>query len=205
MSETPPHPTALRRSPGRSTRRPPTAVAAILTLILGACSFNLDALPGGGNDAAPTATSPTLVALNESIAANPNNPDALHQRGLLVQAEGRHEPAIADFSVAIGLSARQPGALVARATSYLAIGQTIEAATDLDEAVRLDPDNAAIWVLRGEAYEKLAATDKAAGSYDRALAISPGNAEAQAGLARVGGAAGRRSDHSDASAIARNR
>lgn len=186
-ADRPPFPCRTSAPAGRL----PTRLAVMaLALALGGCSLNLDMLSGsGGKTSGETAASPTLDKLSAAINANPHDPDAYYQRGLLYQAEGRHEHAIADFSSAIGLTARELGALAARGASYLATGKTYEAAADLDEAVRLDPDNATAWMLRGQAYEKLAATPEAATSYRRALALHPDDEEARAGVARVGGEA----------------
>ena len=166
------------------------ALALAASVTVGGCSFNLDTLPGMASKKETVETSsPNLATLSEAIKANPNDPEAYYQRGLVYQAENQHEHAIADFSSAIGLSARQTGALAARAASYLDTGKTHEAAADLDEAVRLEPENAGIWTLRGQAYEKLDDTTKAAGSYQRAMALSPDDEAAAAGFKRIGGRA----------------
>ncbi len=170
------------------------AAAIILAGGLAGCSFNLDTLPGTGGKGTAAPPSSAMAGLDAAIKANPNDPDAYYNRGLLYQAETQHERAIADFSSAIGLSARQAGALTGRAISYLAIGKPQDAAADLDEAVRLEPENGQTWRMRGLAYEQLGDKSRAAASFGRALALDPADEEAQTGFSRVGGEPGRTYD-----------
>ncbi len=111
---------------------------------------------------------------------------ALYGRGLVYQADKRHEQAIADFTAANGLTPQRVEPLLARATSFLAIDKPKEAASDLDEAVQADPNSAQAWSVRGAAYERLGDKAKAFTSYSRALALRPRDEAARSGLTRTG-------------------
>jgi tetratricopeptide (TPR) repeat protein len=194
----------------------PLALAAIA---LGACSINLGSLSPSGDDDAPKAA-PTgasvadaqshnirgqalarsgkneqaLAEFDQAIAIDPNNADALYNRGLLYQADKQHQSAIDDFTAASGLTPQRAEPLLGRAISRLALDRVREAAADLDEAAQADPQNAQVWVTRGQAYERLGDRTKAAGSYGRAINLRPKDEAAQSGFARVGGKPGQSYD-----------
>jgi tetratricopeptide (TPR) repeat protein len=131
-------------------------------------------------------TDEALDEFDHAIALDPNNADALYNRGLLHQSEKQHPLAIDDFSAANGLTPQRAEPLLARAISYLALDKLKEAAADLDEASEADPQNAQIWTTRGLVYERLGDRTKAASSYARAISIHPKDEAARSGYARVG-------------------
>jgi tetratricopeptide (TPR) repeat protein len=163
---------------------------ALVAIALCGCSINLGSLSPSGDDDAPKAA-PTgasvadaqshnirgqalarsgkneqaLAEFDQAIAIDPNNADALYNRGLLYQADKQHQSAIDDFTAASGLTPQRAEPLLGRAISRLALDRVREAAADLDEAAQADPQNAQVWVTRGQAYERLGDKTKAAGSY----------------------------------------
>jgi tetratricopeptide (TPR) repeat protein len=194
----------------------PIALAIVLSFPLGGCSFDLGswgsdrerpqaaeqkptgAIGGqGAGDAQGYAargttlaksgkTNEALAEFDRALALDPYNVPALYGRGLVHQADKRHEQAIADFTAANGLTPQRVEPLLARATSYLAIDKPKQAASDVDEAVQADPNSAQAWSVRGAAYERLGDKAKAFASYSRALALRPKDEAARSGLARTG-------------------
>jgi tetratricopeptide (TPR) repeat protein len=167
-------------SPEPSSEAPKAAPAG--TEIADAQAYNLrgQALVRSGK------TDEALAEFDHAIALDPNNADALYNRGLLYQSDKQHPLAIDDFSAANGLTPQRAEPLLARAISYLALDKLKEAAADLDEASEADPQNAQIWTTRGLVYERLGDRTKAASSYARAISIHPKDEAARSGYARVG-------------------
>lgn len=200
----------------RITAAPIALLAVVLSFPLGGCSFDLGswgsdkekpqaaeqkptgAIGGQGSSAAQGyaargsalakagKSDEALAEFDRALTLDPYNVPALYGRGLLYQADKRHEQAIADFSAANGLTPQRVEPLLARATSYLAIDKVKEAASDVDEAVQADPNSAQAWTVRGTAYERLGDKAKAFASYSRALALRPRDEAARSGLARTG-------------------
>jgi tetratricopeptide (TPR) repeat protein len=206
---------AVSSAVSRLNRRAPMLLA-LLAITLGGCSFDLGSLSSTPDKtetpkAAPAAasvveaqasnthgqalarsgrTEEALAEFDNAIALDPNNADALYNRGLLHQGEKQHQLAIDDFTAANGLTPQRAEPLLGRAISYLAVDKVREAAADLDEAAQADPQNGQIWTSRGLAYERLGDKTRAAGSYGRAINIRPRDEAARSGFARVGGKPG---------------
>ena len=60
-------------------------------------------------------TDEALAEFNQAIALDPNNAEALYNRGLLYQGEKQHQLAIDDFTAANGLTPQQAEPLLGRA------------------------------------------------------------------------------------------
>jgi tetratricopeptide (TPR) repeat protein len=193
---------------------------ALVAIALCGCSINLGSLSSEADHQVPPQAAPSgteaseaqaitaggealvrsgknqeaLAEFNRAITLDPNNEEALYNRGLLYQSDQQHQSAIDDFTAANGLTPQRAEPLLARAISYLALDKAKEAASDLDEAVQADPQDAQIWTTRGLAYERLGDKTKAAGSYARAINIRPRDEAARSGFARVGGKPGQSYD-----------
>jgi Tfp pilus assembly protein PilF len=191
-------------------------LAALVTITLCGCSFDLGSLSAtpdtevlsrAAPDQASIAeaqagtvrgqalarsgkTDEALAELNHAIALDPHNAQALYSRGMLYQGEKQHQSAIEDFTAANGLRPQQADPLLGRALSYLALDKVKEAVADLDEAAQAEPQNAQIWTTRGLAYERLGDRSKAAGSFARASSLRPKDEAARTGFVRVGGKPG---------------
>ena len=193
------------------------AFAALLSIPLGGCSFDLGSWGADSQKPQPVAQTPAdnisarsvsdskgyatrgqvlakagkneeaLAEFDRALALDPYNVQALYGRGLIYQADKQYQQAIEDFTAANGLTPQKVEPLLGRATCYLAIDKAKEAAADLDEAVQADPNNAPAWSARGQAYERLGDKAKAAASYGRAIALRPRDEAARSGLARTGG------------------
>ena len=197
-----------------------SAPIALIAIALCGCSINLGSLSSEPDNEARPKAAPTGTIVNEAQAAtthgealarsgktedalaefdkaitlDPNNAEALYNRGLIYQTERQHQLAIDDFTSASGLTPQRAEPLLGRAISYLAMDRIKDAAADLDEAVQADPQNEQAWMTRGLAYERLGDKAKAASSYGRAINIRPRDEAARNGLARVGGKPGQGSD-----------
>lgn len=203
----------------RPFRRLAPAGFALVAVALCGCSINLGSLSSSSGDEAPKAApagatvadaqshnlrgqalarsgkaEQALAEFDQAIAIDPNNADALYNRGLLYQGNRQYQFAIDDFTAASGLTPQRAEPLLGRAISYLALDKVREAAADLDEAAQADSQNAQIWVTRGLAYERLGDKTKAAASYGRAVALRPRDEAAQNGFSRVGGKPGQSYD-----------
>jgi len=116
---------------------------ALVAIALCGCSINLGSLSPSSDDEAPKPapaaasvadaqshnsrgqalarsgkTEQALAEFDQAIAIDPNNADALYNRGLLNQADKQHQSAIEDFTAANGLTPQRAEPLLARAISF---------------------------------------------------------------------------------------
>jgi tetratricopeptide (TPR) repeat protein len=89
--------------------------------------------------------------------------------GLCAYRLGRHEDAVAAFSVSIGAAPEVAGCFYNRALAYAALGRTDRALHDYDRALELDPTLAAAWLNRGMLHYKLEQHDEAVADLCQAL------------------------------------
>ena len=86
---------------------------------------------------------PALDSARRAVAANPENGEAHNALGLVLQAMGRFEPALAAFDKAASLpGAPQEKALINRAVLYTEHGQTAAAEAAFEQALRAFPHSA---------------------------------------------------------------
>lgn len=78
-----------------------------------------------------------ISELNKSLSIHPNI-EAFYQRGLILEARGEHEKAIADFDLAIAQSRDAPYMYRARATAKEHLGDQAGAHADREFADRLE-------------------------------------------------------------------
>ncbi len=122
-------------------------------------------------------------------------------RGTVVDALGKHDEAIADFTRAIALDPHDQIAYSNRATEYLTSSRFALAIVDLTEVIRAKPENGMAFYNRATAYERSGERDKALDDYRNAARLLPSFAPAAAALGRLLGAsdpAAALSDLSDA-------
>jgi tetratricopeptide (TPR) repeat protein len=108
----------------------------------------------------------------------PNYPEALNNRGIALQALGRHEDALLSYDSALALRPDFVAALVNRGIAQYEMMRFDKALADYDSALKLWPDNADALYNRGVALHRLERLDEALASYDSALALRPDYAEA---------------------------
>lgn len=106
---------------------------------------------------------PSLDALNSTIAANPNDWQAIYQRAILYTRQENFRKAISDFNHVIALRPTYTKARCMRALCYLEIREMASASQDIEASIKLDPDYFCPYWLR-------ATLHKASGRLDEGLA-----------------------------------
>jgi len=114
----------------------------------------------------------------EVLALAPDNFDALHLYGVLMQQRGRPVEALKLIAMALSVDARVPAAWSNQGLVLTALERHAEAVTAYEQAIALKPDYAEAYNGRGNALRALARGDEALDSYARALALKPDFPEA---------------------------
>jgi Flp pilus assembly protein TadD len=107
------------------------------------------------------------------LAAEHDDPDALHLLGLLRHQQGRNSEALALIDAA---AARRPGwveALSNRGAILAKLKRPEESLASYDRAIATDASQAELHYGRANALRNLGRNDEALASYDRALALKP--------------------------------
>ncbi|MGE5095051.1 MAG: tetratricopeptide repeat protein [Betaproteobacteria bacterium] len=130
-------------------------------------------------------------AARQSLAAEPQRPEAHELLGAALAAQGRPQEALASFDRARALRPQSPSIRHNRAQALFALGRLGEAREDVQEATRLKPDMHPAWNLLGNVLAGLGETAGAERAYRRALALRPDHAETQYNLALLFQNAGR--------------
>ncbi len=99
-------------------------------------------------------------------------------RGMAYFAEGRHQPAIADFTRSLSLRPDNAKALYYRAVVNRVIGQAADALADLDACLEIDPYHFDGSFARAQLYYELGDYVHALSDCDRAIEIAPRSNEA---------------------------
>ncbi len=89
--------------------------------------------------------------------------------GLCAGRMGRHDEAVAAFSVCIGAAPALAGCFYNRAAAYTALSHTDQALRDYNRALELDPTLAAAWLNRGLLHYELGQNPAAVADLRRAL------------------------------------
>jgi tetratricopeptide (TPR) repeat protein len=106
-------------------------------------------------------------AYDAAITADPQQVDALYERGLLSFAEGSHPAAIADLDAALRLSPRAANAYYARGLAYSASADQTRAIADFSQALALKPDAVEALLGRAAAYHAAGQDTLARADLDR--------------------------------------
>lgn len=184
-----------------------TGLAILLMFSLAACTLptNPGGVPQGGNLSAQPQAQPTptpipfddalalaqdaangadwataLLYLDAALQAQPDNAQALRQRGLTHQAAGNLEQALADLSQAIALDPAQPSAYVSRGWLFAQQGDTAAALADLSHAIELSPTYAQAYRNRAALQASLANYTAASFDLQVYLGLVPEAADAAA-------------------------
>ena len=120
------------------------------------------------------------------FALDPNLAEAYNQRGVVRQARGDLDGAIADYSRSIDIDPRNAHTYCNRANARQAKGDLTGAMADYDQSLILDPGLAVAYSGRCLVRKSLGDIRGAIADCNRAIEISPGLAEAynNRGLAR---------------------
>lgn len=127
-----------------------------------------------------------LADYDASIAADPRNPFAFTNRGILLAVHfGQHERALQDFDRALALAPRDPDAHFNRALARIRLQQFDGAIGDLDAAIAVRPADPLAHYNRAHVQLVRGRYEDAIRDYSAALELKPDFAEARLGLCRA--------------------
>jgi len=118
-------------------------------------------------------TDEALPMLSQSIAINPQMPDALFARAQLLLAAGRAADALGDIERARPLAPANPTMLVTEGNALSELGRFENALQAYNRALALAPGNPQVLNNRGNALRQLGRSREAMESYDQALRLKP--------------------------------
>jgi len=117
--------------------------------------------------------SEALASLGQSLAINPQMPDALFARSQLLLSAGRPGEALVDIERAMALAPANPLMLLAHGNALSELSRFEAALQSYDRALALAPTNPEALNNRGNALRQLGRDREALESYDRALRLKP--------------------------------
>ncbi len=103
-----------------------------------------------------------IKTLEETVAANPNNTDALLKLGHLLNDSGFYEKAIEQYKSYLKIKPNEPDVIVDMGVCYYQLGDTDSAIKTMESAVKIKPDHQI-------ANFNLGIVNSAAGNHDIAL------------------------------------
>ncbi len=112
-----------------------------------------------------------LAGYDRALALRPDHPEALNNRGVTLQALGRHPDALTSYDAALALRPDFVEALVNRGIAHYELTRFGDALANYDRAISLLPDNADALSNRGNALERLGRREEAVASYNDALKL----------------------------------
>jgi lipoprotein NlpI len=116
---------------------------------------------------------PIIKGLNDKLAQNPDDANALYRRGQVYASKGFYSLAINDFSDALRLNSKDVEAYNNRCWARTVIGDLQAALKDCNEALRLRPSFVDALDSRGLLNLKSGQTKNAIADFDAALKINP--------------------------------
>lgn len=122
---------------------------------------------------ASLADDPTIKTLNDKLATDPKDGNALYRRGQVYASKGAYHLAIKDFDETLTLNPKDVEALNNRCWTRTVIGDLTIARRDCDEALRLRPDFVDALDSRGLLNLKHGQAKSAIQDFDAALKINP--------------------------------
>ncbi|MBB5048326.1 tetratricopeptide (TPR) repeat protein [Rhodopseudomonas rhenobacensis] len=131
------------------------------------------AAPDGNSSELALAEDPTIKALSDKLADNPEDANALYRRGQVYASKGAYALAVQDFDATIKLNPRDVEAYNNRCWVRTVIGDLTAALKDCNEALRLRPNFADALDSRGLVNLKNGQTKNAIADFDAALKIDP--------------------------------
>jgi uncharacterized protein involved in outer membrane biogenesis/Flp pilus assembly protein TadD len=122
---------------------------------------------------ATPADDPALKNLDQAVAANPNDANALSRRGQLFVLRGNFPFAIRDFDEVLRIRPKDPEALNNRCWARAILGDLQSALRDCNDALAIRPRYADALDSRGFVNFKIGQLSSAVADYDAALRINP--------------------------------
>ena len=119
-----------------------------------------------------------LISYDRALAIRQNYPEALNNRGNVLQALHRFDEALLSYDAALALKADYAEAQSNRGNVLKTLRRLDEALASYDRAVQLRPDVPAFACNRGNGFYDLGRYGEALSNYDRALSLNANYAEA---------------------------
>jgi tetratricopeptide (TPR) repeat protein/transglutaminase-like putative cysteine protease len=116
---------------------------------------------------------PPVASYNQTIQENPQNAEALVERGNAYADKNDTQNAIADYTAALKIDPNNVYALDNRGHLYGMMGETEKAKADLDKAIALSPDDAYAYFNRGTLWLDKQQFDRAIADYNQAIKFKP--------------------------------
>ena len=113
-----------------------------------------------------------LADFNKAIEIKPDLADAYHQRGRVLNAQGKYAEALADINKANELDPTLD-IWAARSSSYYSLGRYAEAIVDETKYIELAPEDATRWNRRGLSHELAGNLLSARADYTKAIELDP--------------------------------
>jgi hypothetical protein len=126
-----------------------------------------------GPSASALADDPNIKDLNDKLAKNPDDANALYRRGQVYASKGAYNLAINDFSDSLRLNSKDVEAYNNRCWARTVIGDLQAALKDCNEALRLRPSFVDALDSRGLLNLKSGQAKNAIADFDAALKINP--------------------------------
>lgn len=117
-----------------------------------------------------------------SLKLNPNQPEALNNRGYALQNLGQHEEALACYDQALKLNPSYAGACYNRGNVLQDMGRYDDAVVSYRQALTIRPAHVDTWINLGKACKLLERYEEARSCYQQAITLSPNNAIAHNNL-----------------------
>jgi tetratricopeptide (TPR) repeat protein len=124
---------------------------------------------------------------NAALALYPQLPEALLNRGSILQFQGKYNTALKDFDALLQIDPENFGAYAhnGRCWSFIFLKQLETAMAECNESLKLNDQISETYDSRALLYEKLGKLDLAEADYQKSHALKPSNTYAIDGLKRV--------------------
>ncbi len=108
---------------------------------------------------------------NKAIRLDPNNPSALHVKGMVLGLLGRHKESLNLLEKSINLEENNITFWVNYCSSLEYSGKTRKAVKECSKAINKFPNNSELYSIRGKAYKKLGKKEKAKKDFKKSISL----------------------------------
>ena len=117
-----------------------------------------------------------LFHIGLAIALQPEDPQLLHNQGLLQFELSQFEESLASFTSALALNGQLPQTLYSRGKAQLSLDELGPAQRDFEDTLKIDPLFVNAWMELGNLHLKLQSPFEASACFWRALVVEPSHA-----------------------------
>jgi tetratricopeptide (TPR) repeat protein len=122
-----------------------------------------------------------LISWDKALAIQPDDHQALYNKGNALSALGRKQEAIAAYDQALAIQPDDHQALYNKGVALSALGRKQEAIAAYDQTLAIQPDDHQALYNKGVALSDLGRNQEAIAAYDQTLAIQPDDHKALLG------------------------